>query len=319
MAEDDQLNHNVLDGLASGSKKRRDTNHLATPSVKSEENSFFGHPIVEEGPNKNLFSLEAPPLAFGNDPDQDDKNTSHYKYKNPKVPNNSGMRLNRSKSMVTSNTKPLGTPNMQELQMLTSEKQIVIENKRVLELHYNLLFALANRSRRMTLEGYYTLQEEILSNYNEDTFDTLLYFIEAGIEFKKVVNLVCLINFANHGYQRYEYDQIILKVVENYPIRCVYLLLRMDSFGFFSVHDDILGVTDNNYLNIKREVPQNKAKLQRIDSLSEIPDIISGPNPMSSPNIMSFSRLTASRPVGFVCELIPQNVLVFRLKFILFY
>lgn len=138
--------------------------------------------------------------------------------------------------------------------MLVHKKSKHDKTKRILELHYNLLFALANHAKKLMLEGYNALQEEILTNYTKKTFENLIYFIESKMDFKKVVNLICLINFTNHGFYRDEYDEIILKIVQNFHIRCVYVLLKMDSFGFFSIKNDIFGVSDKNFKNRKKNL-----------------------------------------------------------------
>ena len=145
--------------------------------------------------------------------------------------------------------------------MFTHKKSKYTQNKRVLELHYNLLFALTNHAKKLMKEGYNALQEEILTGYTKKTFETLIYFIESKMDFKKIVNLICLINFTNHGFYKDEYDEIILKIVQNFPIKCVYVLLKMDSFGFFTIKNDIFGVSDFNFKNKKRNLFGGKGTL----------------------------------------------------------
>jgi hypothetical protein len=145
--------------------------------------------------------------------------------------------------------------------MFTHKKSKHLKNKRILELHYNLLFALANHAKKMMKEGYNALQEEILTNYTKKTFENLIYFIESKMDFKKVVNLICLINFTNHGFYKDEYDEIILKIIQNFHIRCVYVLLKMDSFGFFTIKNDIFGVSDINFKNKKKHLFGGKGTL----------------------------------------------------------
>lgn len=142
----------------------------------------------------------------------------------------------------------------------SQQKQTAMKNKRVLELHYNLLFALTNYSKKIDKEGYNSLQEEIMCQYSTKTFENLIYFIESKMDFKKIVNLICLINFTNHGLHKDEYDEIILKVIENYPIKNLYILLKMDSFGFFSIKKDIFGVSNKSIENKKQQLLSNKAK-----------------------------------------------------------
>jgi hypothetical protein len=138
--------------------------------------------------------------------------------------------------------------------IFTHKKSKNIQNKRILELHYNLLFALANHAKKLMKEGYNSLQEEILTNYTKKTFENLIYFIESKIDFKKIVNLICLINFTNHGFYKDEYDEIILKIIQNFHINCVYVLLKMDSFGFFTIKNDIFGVSDVKFKNKKKHL-----------------------------------------------------------------
>ena len=138
--------------------------------------------------------------------------------------------------------------------MFTHKKSKHMRFKRILELHYNLLFALANHAKKLMLEGYNALQEEILTKYTKKTFENLIYFIESKMDFKKIVNLICLINFTNHGFYKDEYDEIILKIVQNFHIRCVYVLLKMDSFGFFTIKNDIFGVSDKNFKAKKKHL-----------------------------------------------------------------
>lgn len=155
--------------------------------------------------------------------------------------------------------------------MLSQQRSLALKNKRILELHYNLLFALANYARKMMMEGYNSLQEEILIKYTPKTFENLIYFVESKMDFKKIVNLVCLINFTNHGFQKDQYDEIILKVIENYHIRCVYILLKMDSFGFFTIKNEIFGVSDRGFQNIKRNLfsaKKSKGSLFNLTGLS---------------------------------------------------
>jgi hypothetical protein len=146
--------------------------------------------------------------------------------------------------------------------MLVHKKSKHDKTKRILELHYNLLFALANHARKQMVEGYNALQEEILTNYTKKTFDNLIYFIESKMDFKKIVNLICLINFTNHGFYQDEYDDIILKIIQNFHIRCVYVLLKMDSFGFFTIKNDIFGVSDKNFKNRKKNLFGGKGTLK---------------------------------------------------------
>lgn len=156
-----------------------------------------------------------------------------------------------------------------EFRSLSGKKKFTLLNKRNLEIHYNLLFALANRMQKLTAEGYYQFQEEILRfNEPEKVFkverliDQLVGFIERNVDFKKIVNLICLINFTIHGFFKEHHERIILKVIENYHIRYVYILLKMDSYGFFVKRTDSLGLgkvtsrkLQNQYLEFKK--PQN--------------------------------------------------------------
>ena len=145
--------------------------------------------------------------------------------------------------------------------MFTHKKSKYAQNKRILELHYNLLFALTNHAKKLMKEGYNSLQEEILTGYTKKTFETLIYFIESKMDFKKIVNLICLINFTNHGFYKDEYDEIILKIVQNFHIKCVYVLLKMDSFGFFTIKNDIFGISDVNFKNKKKHLLGGKGTL----------------------------------------------------------
>lgn len=129
----------------------------------------------------------------------------------------------------------------------TISKQI----KRILEMHYNLLFAISNYSKKSIREGVNQVQDDILVNYNAKTFGFLIHLIKTKVDFKKVANLISLINFTNHGFRHDEHEEIILKVVENYPIRCVYILLKMDSFGFFSKKNDIFGIANEHITTAK--------------------------------------------------------------------
>lgn len=145
--------------------------------------------------------------------------------------------------------------------MFTHKKSKYKQNKRILELHYNLLFALTNHAKKLMKEGYNALQEEILIHYSKKTFETLIYFIESKMDFKKIVNLICLINFTNHGFYKNEYDEIILKIVQNFHIKCVYVLLKMDSFGFFTIKNDIFGFSDSNFKNKKKSLLGGKGTI----------------------------------------------------------
>lgn len=136
-------------------------------------------------------------------------------------------------------------------------EKISRETRRILEIHYNLLFALSKHAKKTMNQGINRIQEDILNYHNRKTFQGLIHLIKSRVDFKKVANLICLINFTNHGFQQDEHEEIIFKVVENYPIRCVYILLKMDSFGFFSKKHEIFGIANSNYKKAKLSIFSN--------------------------------------------------------------
>lgn len=128
------------------------------------------------------------------------------------------------------------------------------EVRRVLEVHYNLLFAMCKYCKKSMKQGLHRIQEDILEYHSQKTFRGLIHLIKSKVDFKKVANLICLINFTNHGFRQEEHQEIIFNVVENYPIRFVYTLLKMDSFGFFSKQREITEIANLNYKKAKLSI-----------------------------------------------------------------
>lgn len=158
--------------------------------------------------------------------------------------------------------------NIQESAKI-SKKQFIIDKqveriskidnyKRILELHFNLLCSVGYKLKKMVKEGFIDLQQEILMDYTNDTFEKLMFFIETKFEFKKIVKLICLINFSNSGFTKSEYDKIIWAVIKNYHIQCFDLLLKMDTHGYFSKKEDIFQLKDIGIDKIKSELFQNQ-------------------------------------------------------------
>lgn len=139
-----------------------------------------------------------------------------------------------------------------EIQRKTGE--VSREVRRVLEVHYNLLFAMSRHCKKSMKQGLHRIQEDILDRHSSKTFQGLLHLIKARVDFKKVANLICLVNFTNHGFRQEEHTEIIFHVVENYPIRCVYILLKMDSFGFFSKQDEISANASRKFQRAKLSI-----------------------------------------------------------------
>ena len=137
------------------------------------------------------------------------------------------------------------------------KEEVTKEVRRILEIHYNLLFALSRHAKKSMRQGINRIQEDILAFHGRKTFQGLLHLIKTKVDFKKVANLICLINFTNHGFQQEEHEEIIFKVVENYPIKCVYILLKMDSFGFFSKKQEIFGIANSHYKKAKLSIFSN--------------------------------------------------------------
>jgi hypothetical protein len=139
--------------------------------------------------------------------------------------------------------------------------QVSKEIRRILEIHYNLLFAMSKHCKKSMKQGINRIQDDILNYHNRKTFKGLIHLIKNKVDFKKIANLICLINFTNHGFQQEEHSEIIFKVVENYPINCVYILLKMDSFGFFSKKEDIFGITNSHYQKAKLSIFSNNLSM----------------------------------------------------------
>lgn len=128
------------------------------------------------------------------------------------------------------------------------------EVRRVLEVHYNLLFAMCKYCKKSMKQGLHRIQEDILEFHSQKTFKGLLHLIRSKVDFKKVANLICLINFTEHGFHQDQHQEIIFNVVENYPIRFVYTLLKMDSFGFFSKKNEISRNAKQNFKRAKLSI-----------------------------------------------------------------
>ena len=132
----------------------------------------------------------------------------------------------------------------QRLPLQKSHRPVSTKMRRILELHYNLLFSGQKYMNKWDEEGIQDLQDKILHRYTESCFRHLLNLIQLRVDFKKIVNLVCLINFTVQGFSKKHHRQIILKVIENYPVHHVYTLLKIDSFGFFSLKHKILKISN---------------------------------------------------------------------------
>ena len=148
--------------------------------------------------------------------------------------------------------------NNKSLQMSQMTNQLTKEIKRILEIHYNLLFAISNYTKKTFKEGINHMQDSVLIGYNNKAYEELIFLIETKVDFKKICNIICLINFTNHGFQSEHHQEIIFKVIESYPIKCVYTLLKMDSFGFFTRKDDVFkfAITDFDKNNILSKFTQ---------------------------------------------------------------
>lgn len=142
-------------------------------------------------------------------------------------------------------------PSLGDNSVKRKKEEVSKEIRRILQVHYNLLYALSKHCKKSMNQGVNRIQDDILQHHNRKTFQGLIYLIKRKVDFKKIANLICLINFTNHGFQEEEHEEIIFKVVENYPIKVVYILLKMDSYGFFSKKQEIFGIANSHYKKTK--------------------------------------------------------------------